>query len=50
MQLRSSIAKKLEAEFKLKTETKNKHYEINRANRQLKALLQRNYELELEIY
>eukprot|EP00347_Sterkiella_histriomuscorum_P020606 403337169 len=50
LQLKSSIAKKLEAEFKYKVETKNKHYEINRANRTLKSILQRISELELDCY
>lgn len=50
IQLKSSIAKKMEAEFKYKVETKNKHYEINRANKTLKALTERLSELELECY
>lgn len=50
LHLRGSMAKKQEAEFKYKVEVKNKHYEINRANRTLKSLLERITMLENDVH
>jgi len=40
---------KLDAEFRLKNDIKNAHYEINRANKTMKSLLERIKELQAEV-
>lgn len=49
MQFKSSSTKRLEMEFKYKTDIKNSHYEINRANKTMKTLLARVKELQGDV-
>ena len=39
----------MENEFKYKTDIKNSHYEVNRINKTVKALMERQKELESDI-
>ena len=50
LQMKSNITKKMDADFKYKADIKNKHYEINRANKTMKSLVERITELQVEIH